>query len=257
VQFTPANHYSGKLSFLGRARAVPNSAAAISFVANVLAHQPSTAPFMARELLQRFVTETPSTGYVGRIAVVWANTADAPDQIAQVVSAIVNDAEFNTSYRAMPKQPVEVLLGALRQLPGTLAATSTTQPGAMLLWESGYIAQRLYYPPTVFSFYTPGHVGSTINTSTVLYRSAAFANAVNGAANEAGIDTYIDIPTLRARIGSTGAGAIAAYLLDATVDGGSTALRNQVVQFLGKTPSDNQLRGAMWLLLNTPLYAVN
>jgi hypothetical protein len=71
------------------------------------------------------------------------------------------------------------------------------------------------------------------------------------------MDTYIDIPTLRQRIGSTAAPAIADYLLDATLDGGTTALRTQIIDFLGQTPSDNQIRGAMWLILNAPDYAVN
>ena len=255
--FTPANHYGKAVKFLGRARAVPNSAAALTFVANVLAHQPSTAPFMAREMLQRFVTETPSPAFIARIAAVWAKQADAPNQIAQVITAIANDPEFTSAYHGMLKQPVEMVLGALRQLPGMLQATSTTQPGAMLLWELSYVGQELYYPPSVFSFYTPGNLASTVNTSSVLYRSAVFANDVNGAAGQAGMDTFIDIPTLRQRINGTSAQAIAAYLLSATVDGGTRQLQNQLVQFLGPTPSDNQIRGAMWLLLNTPLYAVN
>jgi hypothetical protein len=62
---------------------------------------------------------------------------------------------------------------------------------------------------------------------------------------------------LRNRIGSTSQAAIATYLLDATVDGGNPTLNEQVTSFLGATPSDNQIRGAMWLLLNNPLYAVN
>jgi uncharacterized protein (DUF1800 family) len=257
VQFTPANHYHGAISFLGQSRTVPNSAAALAYVTNVLAHQPSTAPFMAHELLQRFVTETPSPAFVARIAKVWLNTEDAPDQIAQVITAIANDADFSTSYQGMLKQPVEYLLGALRQLPGTLQATSTSAPGAMLLWETAFLAQRLFYPPSVFSFYTPGDLATTVNTSTVLYRTSISANTVNGAAGQAGMDTYIDIPTLRERIGSTSQAAIAAYLLDATVDGGNPTLNQQVTSFLGATPTDNQIRGAMWLLLNDPLYAVN
>jgi hypothetical protein len=62
---------------------------------------------------------------------------------------------------------------------------------------------------------------------------------------------------LRARIGKTGGQAIADYLLDAMVDGGSTGLRQIIKNFLGQTPDDNQVRGAIWLLFNSPEYAVN
>ncbi len=257
VQFTAANHNSGAITFLGRPRKVPNNATAMDFVMNILAHQPSTAPFMAREMLQRFVCESPSPKYIAAIAAVWQKTEDAPDQIAQVVTAIVNNPEFSTHYHGILKQPVELVLGSLRQLPGVLTATSTTPPASMLLWEMHYVGQQLFYPPNVFSFYTPGDLASTVNSSTVLYRSAVAANMVNGAAGQTGMDTYIDIPTLRQRIGSTAAPAIADYLLDATLDGGTTALRTQIIDFLGQTPSDNQIRGAMWLILNAPDYAVN
>ncbi len=257
VNFTAANHYNKPVTFLGRSRHVPNSVAALNFVANVLAHHPSAAPFMAREMLQRFVTENPSPQFIGRIAAVWAKQVDAPDQISQVINAIVNDPEFDASYHGMLKQPVELVLGALHQLPGTLQVTSTSQPAAILLWELHYVGQQLYYPPSVFSFYTPGSISTTLNTSTALYRTSVFANMVNGVAGAPGMDTYIDIPALRQRIGNTDALTIANYLLGDTLDGGTAPLRTQLVQFLGPAPSDNQIRGAMWVLLNSPTYAVN
>ena len=75
---------------------------------------PRVAPFEARELLQRFVTENPSAQYIADIAAVWRDKQNAPDQIAQVITAIVNHPEFIPSYHSMPKQPAELVIDSLR-----------------------------------------------------------------------------------------------------------------------------------------------
>jgi hypothetical protein len=41
------------------------------------------------------------------------------------------------------------------------------------------------------------------------------------------------------------------------VDGGSPQLLDILLKFLGDTPDDNQVRGAIWLIFNSPEYAVN
>jgi len=91
----------------------------------------------------------------------------------------------------------------------------------------------------------------------VLDRTGVFANITNAQQSGAYTDTYIDVPALRTLIGSTEGSAIAAYLLDAFLDGGSPTLQSKLSGFLGKTPDDNQVLGGIWLLLNSPDYAVN
>jgi hypothetical protein len=257
VQYFPSYHYDGKLNFLGAPRKVPTDGTAIAYVANILAHQPSTAPFQVKELLERFVTEKPSPKFISDIVAVWNANVDAPDQIAQVIAAIIKHPDFNASYHSMLKQPVELVVGPLRQLPGMMQATADVSPGGSLLWELNGLGQELFYPPSVFSFYTPGHLQNTVNTATRLDRTNVFANIVNGQQSNPYTDTWIDIPTLRGLIGSTKGRAIGAYLLDALVDGGSPALQGELDKFLGDTPDDAQIQGAMWLLLNAPDYAVN
>jgi len=223
VQYFPQNHYTGKISYLGKTRNVPTDGTAIAYICNILANDPSTAPFQVKELLQRFVTETPSDAYVAAVTAVWLKAANDPDQIAQVMNAIVNYPDFMTSYQSMPKQP----------------------------------AEQLFYPPTVFSFYRPGNVETTVNTGSILDRTGVFANFTNAQQSGAYTDTYIDIPTLRTLIGSTKGSDISAYLLDALVDGGSPGLQTIMRNYLGATPSDNQILGGIWLLLNAPDYGVN
>jgi hypothetical protein len=58
-------------------------------------------------------------------------------------------------------------------------------------------------------------------------------------------------------IGSTNGRTIGDYLLDALVDGGSPGLRSVIINYLGIAPSNGTVQGAIWLILNSPEYAVN
>ena len=257
VQYFSGNHYSGQIKFFGKVQNVPTDGSAIAYVMNIVSKRPSVAPFEARELLQRLVTENPSPAYIAAVAQVWRDKQDAPDQIAQVINAIVNYPEFATSYRSMPKQPAELLVGSLRQMPGMMQATQNTTPGSSLLWELHNLGQQIFWPVSVFSFYRPGDLSVLTNTGSILTRTQVFANEVNGTPSNVYTDTWIDIPTLRARIGSTDAKAVRDYLLDALLDGGSAAEQSTLKNYLGDTPSDARLQGAIWLLLNAPDYTVN
>jgi hypothetical protein len=257
TQYVPGNHYTGAVHFLGAARTVPTDGTALDYVMGIIARRPSVAPFMARELLQRFATETPSAQFISDIAAVWRAKQDAPDQIAQVITAIVNHPEFPTSYHAMSKQPVEIMMDSLRALPGALQTTANTTPGNSLLWELSNLGQQLFWPASVFSFYHPGDLSSLTNTGTVLARTWILANITNADPAGSYTDTYLDMPTLRARIGNTSGIAVRDYLLDALLDGGSSDARRILGKYLGDTPSDNQIRGGIWLLLNSPDFAVN
>ena len=257
VQYFSGNHYSGALKFFGKTQNVPMDGTAIAYVMNIITKRPSVAPFEARELLQRFVTETPSPAYVAAIAPVWRDKQHAPAQIAQVINAIVAYPDFATSYRGMPRQPAEFIVDSLRAMPGMMQATANVTPGSSILWELSNLDQQLFWPVSVFSFYRPGGLSVLTNTGSVLARRGDFANEVNGTQSNTYTDTWIDIPTLRSRIGSTKTSDIAAYLLDALLDGGSADTAAVLHRYLGETPSDARLQGAVWLLLNAPDFAVN
>jgi hypothetical protein len=119
------------------------------------------------------------------------------------------------------------------------------------------LGQELFYPESVFSFYRPGGLSAMTNTGSVLARTGVFSGITGSDPANAYTDTYIDMPTLRARIGRPSNDAVRNYLLDAFVDGGSPQLQHIIGDFLGAAPSDRQIQGAMWLLLNTPDYTVN
>ncbi len=257
VQFSSSNAYNGPLTYFGKPQHVPQDGSSLAYVMNQLANRSATAPFIVTELLQRFVTEHPSPTYISNIVAVWQKTVNDTNQIAEVMTAIVNDPEFYTSYRSMPKQPAELVFDSLRVMPGVLQSAANAAPGGSLLGELYGLGQQLFYPPTVFSFYRPGYLTATVNTGSVLARTGVFANITNAQQSGSYTDTYIDVPALQALIGSTGGKATAEYLLDAFVDGGSPALQTLIQGYLGATPNQNQILGAIWLLMNSPDYAVN
>jgi uncharacterized protein (DUF1800 family) len=272
VTFDPQHQVGGNVSFLGGTHAVPRDNTAIAFIVNILAHHPSTAPFQVTELLKRFATETPSKTYISDIVAVWNKNVDAPDQIAQVVKAIINHPEFNASYHALPKQPLEKVFGALRQLPGKTQASAPKACGSFQQYQQamqsleGYTSelnQELFYPPNVFSFFIPGHIETTITTSAYIGQTDVFSRLLESSPPQSntctgtGADLWIDIPALMTAIGSTNGRTIGDYLLDALVDGGSPGLRSVILNYLGTTPSNGTVQGAIWLILNSPEYAVN
>lgn len=268
VVFNGQQQRSGKITFLGASHAIPAASNAIETVVNVLAHHPSAAPFQVTELLKRFVTETPSPQFISDIVQVWNRTVDAPDQLAQVVQAIINHPDFAAAYHAMPKQPVERVLGLLRQLPGQMQAA----PPAGVTWQPYHAAgqslesymsaldQEIFYPPNVFSFYLPGHVESMTTTASTVGATWVYSQLLQGSPSTStsgtSADVWIDIPTLQTTVGPNG-DAMAKYLLDALVDGGSPQLQGVVRNFLGSQPSPSTIQDAIWLICNSPEYAVN
>ncbi len=272
VTFASQNQIAGKVTFRGADLNIPHNATAIDYVVNVLVHDPATAPFQVNELLKRFVTETPSKKYVSDIVKVWNTNVDAPDQIGRVVKAIIAHPEFNTAYHSMPKQPLEKVFGMLRQLPGRIQASATKacgqfqqfqQAGESLEGLTSEMGQELFYPTNVFSFFIPGHVETTATTSGFVGQTDVVTRLLQSSPPQSddckgtGADVWLDVPVLMTTIGITDGHTIGNYLLDALVDGGSPGFRSLIMNYLGNNPSNETVQGAIWLILNSPEYAVN
>lgn len=61
---------------------------------DALASHANTAPFISRQLIQRFVTSNPSPAYVGRVTKVWASSNG---DLGKVIKAILMDTEARTA----------------------------------------------------------------------------------------------------------------------------------------------------------------
>ena len=69
---------------------------------------------MVRKLCRRLVSDTPSQALVDMAAGVFHAQAAAPDQLKQVVKAILFSNEFQTTWGQKVKRPFEAVAGALR-----------------------------------------------------------------------------------------------------------------------------------------------
>lgn len=76
-------------------------------VLDALAYHPGTARFISRKLCRRLVTDTPSENLVNRIAKVFLEQQKSPNQLKQVLRAIVLSDEFSQTWGEKVKRPLE------------------------------------------------------------------------------------------------------------------------------------------------------
>src|SRR5205823_3278311 len=163
--FEPYDHDSDDKVILGvtvTGRQGDDGANEVNDVINILMAQPTNAPFISKILIQKLATETPTAGYVERVATVFKNSGG---DIKATVRAILNDDEFISAgvVQTQYKEPIEQFVGPLRALK------AKTQGGALADWTNS-AQQMIYYPPSVFSFYPPGQKGNLVNTALVTER---------------------------------------------------------------------------------------
>lgn len=124
-----------------------------SAVSNVFQH-PNTGPFVSKQLIQRLVTGNPTTGYVQRIAAVFANDGTGVrGNLRSVVRAILLDPEARGAVKSDPtfgslKEPALMLTSLIRAVGGVT-------DGARLEGAASSLGQRPFYPPTVFNYFPP------------------------------------------------------------------------------------------------------
>lgn len=128
-----------------------------------LVEHPNTAPFIARQLIQRLVTSNPSDGYVGRVAGAFVNNgAGGRGDLKAVVKAILLDQEArNTAFISDPehgklREPYLRVAHVLR------AFRFTVQEGALPYDLGGTFTETTLgqFPlasGSVFNFYAPDY----------------------------------------------------------------------------------------------------
>jgi len=219
-------------------------------VADIIMAQPTTAPFISKILIQKLASETPSRGYVQRVATVFATSRG---DLRAVVRAIVGDAEFTSPavVRAEVKTPIEHLVGALRGLGARGGANS------LYYWTS-VTGHLVYFPPSVFSFYRPGQKGALLTAAGVALRDQATDSIVTGLADR-GFDAVWDAPGMLRRYRLAHRPAVAVDLLARELLAAplTAATRQVLLDYIGPQVSDAKLRGAAWLLMCAPDYQVN
>ena len=114
-------------------------------VLDILATHPGTAAFVCKKLIRRLLMDDPDPAMIDRIARVFLAASDAPDQIAQVIRAIVAEPAFTETPPSKLRRPFEFLAGLYR-------ATGAEVKSPEMAWDwqlqrAGW-HQHSYGPPT-------------------------------------------------------------------------------------------------------------
>ncbi|MEO5628154.1 MAG: DUF1800 domain-containing protein, partial [Thermomonas sp.] len=126
---------------------------------DALAAHPNVAPFISRQLIQRFVTSNPSAAYVGRISDVWLSTNGA---MGPVVRAILLDDEARVRPKGdgfgKAREPL-IRLTTLWRAFGARYVPPATGEIRFRFANAGDLTQPLSQDslraPSVFNFFDP------------------------------------------------------------------------------------------------------
>jgi len=140
-------------------------------VDNIFYH-PNVGPFVGKSLIQHLVTSDPSPAYVGRVAAAFNNNGSGVrGDMKAVIRAILLDPEARGSRKSDPaygklREPVHHLTNILRmfnvragiytnELPATPPASCQDKSDGVFAWATKDQGQEVWYPPNVFSYYSP------------------------------------------------------------------------------------------------------
>ena len=162
---TASRHETGSKVFLGTTIAANTSATeSLRLALDALANHANVGPFIARQLIQRFVCSNPSPAYVGRVAAVFANNGSSVrGDLKAVLRALLLDTEARDTAAARAAAGA----GKLREpvLRFTQWARAAIVGSASGQWRLGNLAdpatrlgQSPLHSPSVFNFYRPGYV---------------------------------------------------------------------------------------------------
>ncbi len=246
-------HDSRSKTFLGTTipgRSGDDGQREVEDVVDVIMHHPSTAPFIAKTLIQKLATETPTPGYVQRVATVFKNT---DGDLKATVRAILTDQEFTSDavVRTQFKEPLDTFIGPLRALD------ADTQGLSLYVWS--YFSNQLpYYPPSVFSFYRPGQKSSLLTASQVTFLDLWADDFVDTYTDESYTDASFDAGALIRDNRLTKPKKAIKFLADRLLSAPlQTSTQKAIADYMGPQVTEEKLRGAVWLIITSPDFQLN
>lgn len=160
----PTYHSISAKTFLGvtiPATTTPDPTGDLKIALDTLFNHPNTPPFIAKQLIQRFVTSNPSPAYIQRVATVFAdNGSGVRGDLAAVIKAVLTDTEARDAKVASGatfgkvREPV-VRLANWMQAFGAQSASGSWLLGLTNL--STVLDQSTLYAGSVFNFWRPGY----------------------------------------------------------------------------------------------------
>ena len=113
-------------------------------VYDALASHPGTARYIARKLCRRLISDNPSQATVDAVAQVFYDQRSAPDQLKQVVRAVLMSNEFRTTWGAKVKRPFEVVVSAMRAGMANFPFDLVNDSTETFFWLFGHSGQQPY-----------------------------------------------------------------------------------------------------------------
>ncbi|NNE57017.1 MAG: DUF1800 domain-containing protein [Hellea sp.] len=174
-------HSDLEKSFLGTTiPAGTNGTQSVDQALDALVDHPNTPPFVARQIIQRFVTSHPEPAYVERVATAFANGSyTLPDgtavgdgrrgDLAATLAAVLFDDEareaggFDGDDFGKVREPVL----RFTQWARAFDANTVTPEYTLILFNTSSndaLAQAPFKSPSVFNFYRPGYIAPGTET---------------------------------------------------------------------------------------------
>lgn len=219
----------------------------------VLFNHPNTAPFLAKALIQQLVTSDPNPAYVQRVATAFTTSSG---DLRAVVRAIFTDtdAALGTPEAGRLREPVQYLTSVMRGLGATLADYPVLTDAAEEM------SQRIFFPPSVFSYFSPnaringfpGPEFQIYSTYTALRRPNWLARVLRGDYGDAVVANYAPWNALTTAQG----------LVDRANQlfmGGqmSTQMQQEIVRAIDASPTQlEKVRTVLYLTLGSSQYQV-
>jgi uncharacterized protein (DUF1800 family) len=174
--FRPRTHDRGEKTVLGT-RIAPGGGIEDGLRAlDILSKHPSTAKFISRKLLQRFVADEPPAALVERVA---ARFTETGGDIREVVRAILTSPEFFSPkhYRNKIKSPLDLVASMIR------ATGASTNGAAPLIQAVARMGAPLYLcqPPTGYDENSAEWLSSATLLERMNFAVALTGNRINGA----------------------------------------------------------------------------
>jgi uncharacterized protein (DUF1800 family) len=144
-------------------------------VLDLLAHNPSTAKFISKELARRFVSDTPPPALVDRMAKTFLSSNG---DIREVMRTMIYSPEFwsREAYRSKIKTPFELVVSTARAL-----GADVDNPLRLVMWTAR-IGEPLYMcqPPTGYSDKASAWVNTGALLNRMNYSLALASNRLRG-----------------------------------------------------------------------------
>ncbi|MEO8672753.1 MAG: DUF1800 family protein [Tahibacter sp.] len=246
----------------------------------IIANHPNVAPFISRQLIQRFTSSNPSPDYIARVAAVFADNGHGVyGDLGAVIQAVLLDPE--AGYQA-PPPAAPYMFGKAREPLLKLTAFyryyKAAAANGLYSMSPTNFAAYLQIPlgaPSVFNFYMPdyhppgeiGDAGLYGPEFQITNASSAFstANELRNRAmaylgNPANTDETIavDLSALAALAGNPG-GLVDALNHDLMYGAMSSHMRTTLITMVSQVPASpvyGRVTAALQVLLASPEFAI-